>query len=532
MASWKKVIVSGSSAELSTLSLDTALPVSSGGIGVNNLNSGGILFGNGTGAIQATTVLGNGQLLIGDGSGVPTIATLTAGEGIDITNGAGSITILGEDASTSNKGIVELATTAETTTGTSTTLAVTPSGLTNGYQGSTNVTTLGTIGTGVWNGTAIADAYVANDLTISGGTVDNTVIGGTSAAAGTFTGITLSSNGDITGTGSDIVLTGANSSLSGSFSGSFFGDGSGLSGVAVSFPSATATINSTLKYFVNDGASSQQTTQTALGTYMAGDGLASTNGILEVSAGTGLEIDSDAIRIASSAAGNGLTGGGGSALAVNTGTGLEINSDAVRISTAAAGTGLSGGGGSALSVDYGSTAGTAVQGNTSITVQGTANEIEVSGGSITLGSGGTATIGLPNDVTIGNDLTVTNDLGVTGNAVFENDIIVRGTASFENTENLEVADRFILLASGSTADGDGGIVIQTAADKTGKVFGWDGATSDRWSIATGFDPANSAFTPEAHMAAVVDIDAGQSDTSAYQKVGNIKVDNGDIFIYS
>jgi hypothetical protein len=501
MASWKKVIVSGSSAELSTLSLDTALPVSSGGIGTNSLNSGGILFGNGTGAIQATTVLGNGQLLIGDGSGVPTITTLTAGEGIDITNGAGSITILGEDASTSNKGIVELATTAETTTGTSTTLAVTPSGLTNGYQGSTNVTTLGTIGTGVWNGTAIADAYVANDLTISGGTVDNTVIGGTTAAAGTFTGITLSGNGDITGVGSDIVLTGANSSLSGSFSGSFFGDGSGLSGLsgaAVSFPSATATINSTLKYFVNDGASNQQTTQTALGTYMAGDGLASTNGILEVSAGTG----------------------------------LEINSDAVRISTAAAGTGLSGGGGSALSVDYGSTAGTAVQGNTSITVQGTANEIEVSGGSITLGSGGTATIGLPNDVTIGNDLTVTNDLGVTGNAVFENDIIVKGTASFESTENLEVADRFILLASGSTADGDGGIVIQTAANKTGKVFGWDGATSDRWGIATGFDPANSSYSPEAYMAAVVDIDGGQSDTSAYQKVGNIKVDNGDIFIYS
>ena len=63
MASWKKVIVSGSSAELSTLSLDTALPVSSGGIGVNNLNSGGILFGNGTGAIQATTVLGKWSVI-------------------------------------------------------------------------------------------------------------------------------------------------------------------------------------------------------------------------------------------------------------------------------------------------------------------------------------------------------------------------------------------------------------------------------------------------------------------------------------
>jgi hypothetical protein len=51
----------------------------------------------------------------------------------------------------------------------------------------TQITAVGTIATGTWQGTAIADAYVDNDLTISGGTVDNTVIGGTTAAVGTFT---------------------------------------------------------------------------------------------------------------------------------------------------------------------------------------------------------------------------------------------------------------------------------------------------------------------------------------------------------
>ena len=66
-------------------------------------------------------------------------------------------------ASTTVAGKVELATTAETTTGTDTARAVTPDGLKDGYQGSTNVTTLGTISTGTWNGTAIAQAYIAAD---------------------------------------------------------------------------------------------------------------------------------------------------------------------------------------------------------------------------------------------------------------------------------------------------------------------------------------------------------------------------------
>mgnify|MGYP006405099249 FL=1 len=73
------------------------------------------------------------------------------------------MTISAANASTSAKGVVELATTAETTTGTDTGRAVTPDGLKDGYQGSSNVTTLGTIGTGVWQGTAIASAYLDAD---------------------------------------------------------------------------------------------------------------------------------------------------------------------------------------------------------------------------------------------------------------------------------------------------------------------------------------------------------------------------------
>ena len=55
--------------------------------------------------------------------------TISGGEGIDTSMSTSTITIAGEDASDSNKGIVELATTAEADTGTDTTRAVTPAGL-------------------------------------------------------------------------------------------------------------------------------------------------------------------------------------------------------------------------------------------------------------------------------------------------------------------------------------------------------------------------------------------------------------------
>ena len=37
MATWKKILTSGSAAELSSLTLDTALPVAQGGIGATSL---------------------------------------------------------------------------------------------------------------------------------------------------------------------------------------------------------------------------------------------------------------------------------------------------------------------------------------------------------------------------------------------------------------------------------------------------------------------------------------------------------------
>jgi hypothetical protein len=152
-----------------------------------------------------------------------------------------------------------------------------------------------------------------------------------------------------------------------------------------------------------------------------------------------------------------------------------------------------------------------------LTVEGTANEIETSA------AGQTITIGLPSDVTIQQDLTVSRNL------------TVLGTASFQNTTNLDVADRFILLASGSNTAGDGGIVIQDSGTQgIGEGFGYDSAVT-RWGVTGSFDGSQATFTPDAFMAAVV-VGSGTDPDAAparYDKAGNIFVGTDEnIWIYS
>ena len=68
---------------------------------------------------------------------------------------------------------------------------------------------------------------------------------------------------------------------------------------------------------------------------IAGAGIVYNVDALDVNVGSGLEISSDAVRIAAAAAGAGLTGGGGSALAVGTtgGSGITVNADDIAIDT-------------------------------------------------------------------------------------------------------------------------------------------------------------------------------------------------------
>ena len=75
------------------------------------------------------------------------ITSVVAGTNMTGGGTSGDVTLNVATANTTTKGVVELATTAETTTGTDTARVVTPDGLKDGYQGSTNIVTVGAVGT-------------------------------------------------------------------------------------------------------------------------------------------------------------------------------------------------------------------------------------------------------------------------------------------------------------------------------------------------------------------------------------------------
>ena len=531
MATWKKVIVSGSVADLSALSLDTALPVASGGTGAQSLTDGGVLLGSGTGAVTALGQATNGQLVIGSTGGDPVLATLTGGSNITVTNTAGAISIAATGLGSG---------TVQTVSGTGTVNGIT---LTSDGDTVDPVLTLGGALANVTNSQLSNSAVTLGNTSVSLG-----------ATASTVDGLVLT----------DVVATG-------SFSGSFSGDvitnledltaGNGLTGDAydgnVARTFAVQANGSTLDV----GASGVKVadagiTATQIATSVAGAGLAGGGGTaLSVNVDdSSIEIATDTLRVKAGgitaamiasgsinqnhlASGIGLFSGsaqvnlGDASGTITLGTQTTGN----YVATLGAGTGLTIGSNTGegstptIAVDYGGSANQAVEGNTSLTVQGTTNEVEVTNGAITLGDGGTVTVGLPSNVTITSDLSVGQDLVVARN------LTVQGTASFASTTDLDVADRFIRMASGSTATGDGGIVVQQTGPTDGEAFAYDSAQT-RWGVTGSYDPATNSITPDAFMSTVVVGSGGDAFggvVSKYQKAGNMFVSaSGDIYIYS
>jgi hypothetical protein len=566
MATWKKVIVSGSAAVLDSLALDTALPVSSGGTGAATLTDGGVLLGSGTGAITALGQATNGQLVIGSTGADPVLATLTGGANITVTNSAGGITIA---ASGLGSGTVQ----SVSATGNE-------NGITLSSDGdSVNPTiTLGGALSGVTNSQLSNSSVTIGSTSVALGATAATITGLT--ASGSFSG---SFQGNFVGTTNLPDLTDGNGIAD------FTYDGSSAAAVAVEADGTTLAVGAGGVKVADAGI-----TATQLNASVAGDGLAGGAGTaLSVQVDdSSIEINTDSLRVKALGVTNAMLAGsianaklanssvtvGSTSIALGasattiagltsiTSTGVTatniVNSGTVantKITGSFTGSFVGDGSGltgvaSTLNVAGESGTGAValktqtltiaagegintVAGSQTVTISGedatTSNKGIASFASADFGVSSGA-VSLADDITIGQDLTVTRDGTVGRNLTVNGNLVVQGTASFQHADNLDVADRFIRLASGSTAVGDGGIVVQQNGPANGEAFAYDAAKL-RWSVTGSFNPATESYTPDAFMATVVE--GAANDPTAvvakYTKKGNIFVaNNQEIWIYS
>jgi hypothetical protein len=276
--------------------------------------------------------------------------------------------------------------------------------------------------------------------------------------AGTISGSSQLNNTTIAGA----TLTSVQAS--GSFTGSFVGDGSGLTGLVTELGLAGDTgtgavdlLTQTLSVEGGEGIDVSVSGTTI--TIAAEDASSSNKGVASFVADD-FSVTSGVVSIKD-----------GGVRAMN------LNADVV-------GEGLSlDGTDNSINVDYGSSAGTAVEGNTSLEVQGTAGEIEISGGSITLGAGGTITIGLPDDVTISNSLTVNGDVTLGGSSTdsvtIAGNLFVQGTTTTVDSTTIQLGDNIIELNGSGAANG--GLLVKDATNPNtaSGSFLWD-STNDYW----------------------------------------------------
>ena len=437
MASWKKIIVSGSKAVLNEVTA-----------------SGGIITG--------------GDLTVSGG---------------DITLGTTSIFSGGNTTSLNNIDAID-ATTEATIEAALDTLS--------------NVTTVGTLDAG-----AISSGF---------GNIDN--------------GTSTLNTGNATVDNLTNASAVADSHITGSFTGSFIGDGSGLSGVTAAVDidslSAAAIAQTDLLIFSDAGTESKITFsdfEDAIFGNVSGDATVAAGGALTIAAdsveGTMLntnaadtstiELSSDTLSVlkvpnaltvdnATIALNSGTTFDGSGAVTISVKDG-GIDADA--LAAAVAGNGLTGGGGSALAVGAG----------TGVTVNA-------------------------NDIAIGQAIG-TGDSPTFTNLTLSGDLTVNGSTTTVNTANLLVEDRFILVNSGSNATGDGGLVVGSGSLQSGSTFIWDDS-ADRWGTQHDTQLKHDATTSAPEAYASLYVLTANTGSATYTVKGNMKIDDttGDIFIYS
>jgi len=312
------------------------------------------------------------------------------------------------------------------------------------------------------------------------------------------------SNSLAVGTNQVIGTTSANTQLSGSFSGSFFGDGSGLSGVSASFPLTQKTpIVGTDQVFISDGSSKYATVSQFTSASHAG-----ISGDITID-GSGVATFTATVVSASSLS---STNQGTVTASIN---GVDTNVDlSLKTTDSPTFVGLT------LTGDL------AVNGGDITTTSTTFNVATTNATTINLGTTNGSTINIGASTST---VTVNDDLVVTG------DLTVNGDVTTINTTNLLVEDQFALFASGSDGSTDGGIIVQQGAS-TGYALGVD-ASGDRWALQNDASPTATAITPDAFMGVIQEGTNDPSSNPVYGRAAGygtvfVNSNNGEIWIFS
>ena len=251
------------------------------------------------------------------------------------------------------------------------------------------------------------------------------------------------------------------------FTGSFVGNGAGLTGLVTTLEITGSNGVGSSVDLLTQGLTFTTASGQGLGITVSGQTVTFSNENASTAAKGVASFDSDDFSVTS----------GNVSIKQNGVRATNLNADV-------AGTGLSlDGTDNSLEVDYGSTAGTAVEGNTTLTVQGTANQIAVTGGSVTLGSGGTVTIGLPDNVTVSGSFTANGNVQL-GNSTSDSvtiagNLFVQGTTTTVDSTTVQIGDNIIELNGTGTANG--GLLVKdpTAPNTLSGSLLWN-STSDYW----------------------------------------------------
>jgi hypothetical protein len=582
MAQWRKVVVSGSNAALNqitasgaivpksdnsvdlgtsslefkdlyidgTANLDTAnisagtitgitdLVVADGGTGASTFTDGGVLLGSGTDAITATAVLANGQLLIGDNSTDPTVATLTAtANETTVSNGAGSITIGIADDVTIPASLT--VTTDLTVSGGDITLTAAATDVdlidnnssalsfdASGEAGILNIdTTNDKERVTMSKGLLISGAVTASSA-ISGSTGINAASllldtqlavaeGGTGATSLTDKAVLISQDTGTDAVGS-LAMTGNGEIIVGGTNGPAVEAAADVAGDGLTASAGDGTLAINLDI---DSLSAE--------VIATGDTIAFND---DGDDGIHKETVDDLFAIGPALVTEDAIADGDYILFLDGGSTGEANKEAIAdVASLFAGTGL-GAASSVISVAAAQTNITSII-NASLGKIGTSASEEY------------VTFGTANEVNtfINNTerLSVTaNGIDVTGAVTISGNLDVNGTLTTIDSSNTTIADKFMILASGSASDTDGGIIVQ-GSNTAGYALGYDSGV-DRWVFDADLAHNATNIGPDAYVG-VIQTATTHGDSLAVpiyggttNGVGTIYVDTDDseIWIYA